>query len=204
MDVATILQTIRYLSRKFPDYLEIFQSVRKVSRQSGKFPVGLESYQIVWKFSWQCGKFPDSVESFRTVWKLSRPSGKFTKIWKLSRQIFHCLQYWCNIHILHFCKKSFGTLAFMSRKRFTHFWHIYVAKAIYALLTHICCENDLRTPSGKFLRLKFCWPASFDFLCLCNSYCGRLPISIDCQHARTPSRAIYQIYKITSNKTITG
>ena len=38
----------------------------------------------------------------------------------------------------------------MSRKRFTHFWHIYVAKAIYALLAHTCRKNDLRTPSGKF------------------------------------------------------
>ena len=45
-------------------------------------------------------------------------------------------------------------------------WHIYVAKAIYALLPHICRENDLRTPSGKFLRVKFCQPESFDFLCL--------------------------------------
>ena len=40
--------------------------------------------------------------------------------------------------------------------RFTHFWHIYVAKAIYALLAVFCRENDLRAPSGKFLRVKFC------------------------------------------------
>ena len=45
-------------------------------------------------------------------------------------------------------------------------WHIHVARAIYALLAHTCRENDLRAPSGKFLRVKFCRPESFDFLCL--------------------------------------
>ena len=39
-----------------------------------------------------------------------------------------------------------------------------VAKAIYALLAHFCRENNLRTPSGKFLRVKFCQPESLDFL----------------------------------------
>ena len=55
----------------------------------------------------------------------------------------------------------------MLRKRFTLFWHVYVANAICSLLAHICPENDLHTPSGKFLRVKFCRSESFDFLCLC-------------------------------------
>ena len=37
-------------------------------------------------------------------------------------------------------------------------------KAIYALLVHFCRENDLRALSGKFLRVIFCRPESFDFL----------------------------------------
>ena len=48
----------------------------------------------------------------------------------------------------------YALLAFMSQKRFTHFWHL-------------CCGNDLRTSSGKFLRVKVCRPESCDFLGLC-------------------------------------
>ena len=33
-------------------------------------------------------------------------------------------------------------------------------------LWHVCRESNLRTPSGKFLRMKFCRPESFDFSCL--------------------------------------
>ena len=33
-------------------------------------------------------------------------------------------------------------------------------------LWHVCCESNLRTPSGKILRMKFCLPESFDFSCL--------------------------------------
>ena len=42
-----------------------------------------------------------------------------------------------------------------------------VAKAIYALLAHIGRNNYSRTPFGKYLRVKFCRPEIFDFLCLC-------------------------------------
>ena len=52
------------------------------------------------------------------------------------------------------------------RKQFRYTWHIYVTKAIYALLAHFCRENDLRASSGKFLRVKLCRPESLDFLCL--------------------------------------
>ena len=49
----------------------------KSSQLSGKFPDSLESFRTVWKVSGQSGKFSDSLESFRTVWKVSRESGKF-------------------------------------------------------------------------------------------------------------------------------
>ena len=51
-------------------------------------------------------------------------------------------------------------------------WHYrpesFCAPGIFfAFLAYICRKNNLRTPSGKFLRVKFCQPESFDFLCLC-------------------------------------
>ena len=52
------------------------------------------------------------------------------------------------------------------QKQFMHFGHIYVTKAIYALLAHFCHESDLRALSGKFLLVIFCRLESFDFLCL--------------------------------------
>ena len=119
--------------------MESFQTGWKVSGQCGKFPDSSESsVQTVWKASGQSGKFQESLESFKMVWKVSRRTGKFAD----------------------------GLESCMLRKRFPHFWRIYVAKAIYALLAHICRENDLRTPSGKFLRLNSCQLESFDFLSL--------------------------------------
>ena len=44
------------------------------------------------------------------------------------------------------------------------FIFVYVAKTIYALFWRICRKNDLRAPSGKFLRVKICHPESLDFL----------------------------------------
>ena len=48
----------------------------------------------------------------------------------------------------------------MSRNQFTHFWHK-------------CRENNLRTLSGKFLRVKFCRPESWDFLGLCVAHSSK-------------------------------
>ena len=57
----------------------------------------------------------------------------------------------------------YALLAFMSQKRFTHFWHL-------------CCGNDLRTSSGKFLRVKVCRPESCDFLGLCGGPMDQLDL----------------------------
>ena len=136
--------------------MESFQIVWKVSGQSKKFQDSLESFRTVWKISRQCGKFLDSLESFRTLWKLFRWSGKFPDdlesfqlVRKLSTPYRKFLDKYfivCNIHIVHFCirivlalwhvcresdLRTFGT--YMSQKQFTHFWRIYVAKAIYPL-----------------------------------------------------------------------
>jgi len=74
--------------------LESFQTVWKVSRQSGKFPDSLETFRTVWTVSGQSGKFLDSLESFQTVWKVSGQSGKFPvslesfrTVWKIYPKI---------------------------------------------------------------------------------------------------------------------
>ena len=64
-------------SGKFSDSLESFWMVWKVSRWSGKFPDGLESFWMVWKVSRWTGKFPYDLENFRMVWKVTGWSGNF-------------------------------------------------------------------------------------------------------------------------------
>ena len=56
---------------KFPDCLESFQIVWKVSGLSRKLLGCLESFRFVWKVSGLSGKFPDCLESFQIVWKVS-------------------------------------------------------------------------------------------------------------------------------------
>ena len=63
-----------------------------------------------------------------------------------------------NLHTL-FCRKNYLHTFFCHKKEFTHLF--FVAKTIYALF---CRENDLRTSSGKFLRVESCHPESSDFL----------------------------------------
>ena len=57
---------------KFPDGLESFRIVWKVSGWSGKFLDNLESFRIIWQVSLQSGKFWDNLEDFRITWKVSR------------------------------------------------------------------------------------------------------------------------------------
>ena len=53
------------------------EKVLECTRLSGKFPESLESFQKVWKVSGQSGNFPKSLENFRTVWKVSKQCQKF-------------------------------------------------------------------------------------------------------------------------------
>ena len=64
-------------SGKFPDTLESFQTVRKVSMRSGKFPDGLKSFQMFWTVSKWNGQFPSGLDSFQMAWNVSRWPGKF-------------------------------------------------------------------------------------------------------------------------------
>ena len=143
--------------------LESFWRVWKVSGESGKFPDRLESFQPVWKVSIQSGKLPDSLESFLTVWRVSGHSGiipdsleHFWTVWTFSGQFGKFLS---SLGSFLFSVKSFRTvwkiptmcaiveMACM-QNRFMHFLHIYVAKAVYALLAHFCRENDLLGDTG--------------------------------------------------------
>ena len=123
-----------------------------MSGQSGKFLDSLESFRTVWKVSAQSEKFPHGLESFQQREKFSDSLVNFRTVLKVSRQC-QKFPYTCPM-INMVCKQ----------KQFMHFGHISVAKAIYTLLTHFCRKNDLRALSGKFLRVIFCRPESFDFL----------------------------------------
>ena len=68
---------------------------------------------------------------------------------------------------------------FLLRKQFTHY---ICRKTIYALFCH---ENDLRIPSGKFLRVEFRHPESSDFLGLWPEHMRRSTLSLTnifCNH----------------------
>ena len=112
MDVATILPTIKYLSRKFPDCLETFQTVRKLSILSGNFPYCQENFQTIWKLSGPTGNFPVRLETFQSVWKLCGPSDRFPDcpetfqtVWKLSTFVYSSVQLMLRLHFMgYFCK----------------------------------------------------------------------------------------------------
>ena len=64
--------------QKILNYLETFQTVRKLSRPSGNFPDCSETFLTDWKLSRLSENFPDCPEIFQTVQKLSRLSGNFS------------------------------------------------------------------------------------------------------------------------------
>ena len=63
-----------------------------------------------------------------------------------------------------FIKNMPKLYAFLVHKLLQKHINVNVAKTIYALFWPICRINDLRAPSGKFLRIKICHPESLDFL----------------------------------------
>ena len=85
------------------------------------------------------------MEKVLTVEKVSGQSEKFLK----SLESFR-LVYKVSGHSEKF-PDNLRTLVHVGKKRFTRFWHT-------------CRENNSRTPSGKFLRVKVCQPESWDFL----------------------------------------
>ena len=102
----------------------------------------------------QSAKFPASLESFQRVWEVYMKSGKFPAEWTDSEQSGKFLD---SVNMCSMINMACKQMQFI---------HIYVAKAIYALLAHFCHESDLRALSGKFLLVIFCRLESFDFLCL--------------------------------------
>ena len=75
----TVLKFSR-LSRNFPNHLE---NIRKLSRSSGnfrpsgKYPDYMETFQAIHKLSRPSRKYPDYPETFQTIWKSSRLSKDF-------------------------------------------------------------------------------------------------------------------------------
>ena len=80
--LGLVLCTLSILSGKFPDCLESFQIVWKLSRMAGKFSNCPESSFIFQKVFALCGMFLyhlESVPSFRQVKRGKRQSGKCCK-----------------------------------------------------------------------------------------------------------------------------
>ena len=78
-----------------------------------------------------------------------------------------------------FCHKNYFYTFFVTKRIYAHFFcreHglrvFFVAETIYAFF---CRENDLRTSSGKFLRVESCHPENSDFLGLCLHVVNFLP-----------------------------
>ena len=62
-----------------------------ISIPSGRFPENLENFRIVWRISGESGKrsrqsgrFPDSLGCIMTVWNISGQSGRFPDSLKIS------------------------------------------------------------------------------------------------------------------------
>ena len=133
----------------------------------------MEKFLTVWKVAGQSGKFPDSLESFQTAQKIYRQSGKKKLLFSIvsPHKSMEPYRYTINLFLyvlesmninfqraggtLKHVAKTIYALLYMSQKRFTRFWHT-------------CREKNLRTSSGKFLRVKVCQPESWDFLGLCS------------------------------------
>ena len=114
---------------KFLDCLETWQTVWKLSGQSGHFPDCLETFRTVQKLSRQSGNFPDCLGTFRTARKLSRLSGKFPD----SPDSFRTVPKVLRISLLtHMCCESY-------LRTFGAFF--FVAKANHALLAYFCNET---------------------------------------------------------------
>ena len=144
------------------DKLHLFKkilTVWKVTGQLKKFPDSLERFRTVWKVSRHSGKFLDSLESFRTVEKVSGQSGKFS-----DKHVICCSVF-----------RQYGmiyALLYMSWKRFTHFCiccesdlrTFYMSWKWFTHFKQMCRGKNLRTLSGKFLRVKVCRLESLNFL----------------------------------------
>ena len=95
----------------------MYLTIWKISGESGKFPESLESFWTVLRVS-------SSVKSFRTVWKISRHSWKFPDSLEVSGQskvswhVSHCTH---GVYALlaHLCSKSYlrNFCVFLSRKQ---------------------------------------------------------------------------------------
>ena len=133
--------------------MESFQTVWKVSGQSGNLPEGPESFQTDWKVSSWSRKFPDS---FLTVWKVSGQCKKcldcletLQTVWKVCKQSGN------------FSDKYFIICSIVATSISCTFVRrvlalgVYVATAIYALLAQTCRKRDLRTFVAHLLQKRF-------------------------------------------------
>ena len=101
----------------------MYLTIWKISGGSGKFPESLESFWTVLRVS-------SSVKSFRTVWKISRHSWKFPdslESFRTVKSFLTCVPlYTCRVCAFgtcaHLCSKSHlrNFSVFLSRQQYTH------------------------------------------------------------------------------------
>ena len=78
------------MSKNFPEHLEKFQSIQKLSKVSGNFPEYPETFQNIQKLSRVSRIFPVCPETFQNIRKLPRVSENFPCSWKLSLVFGKC------------------------------------------------------------------------------------------------------------------
>ena len=128
-----------------------------VALPSGKFlrvwKVFARSLNCPWKVSGPLERFLERLESCRIVWKVSKLSEKlpdclesFRIVWNVSR--------WSE----NFLDKLESFWMVLKGSGWTSNLQFYVL---------FCRKSDLRTLSGKLLRVEICHPESSDFLGLC-------------------------------------
>ena len=138
---------ISWWSGNFPDDLETFWMIWKLSGWSGNFPDGLETFRMIWKLSGWFGNFriiwklsgwsenfPDGLETFQMAWKFSDHLESVWIIWKLfggSDNFPDGMKTYLPISIHKFLQKRI---------------YVNVAKTIDALVLCFCRENDLCLP----------------------------------------------------------
>ena len=61
-DSQEYFQTVFRPSGKYPDYMETFQAIHKLSRPSRKYPDYPETFQTIWKSSRLSKDFPEGPE----------------------------------------------------------------------------------------------------------------------------------------------
>ena len=154
-----------------------FYSVRTVSILSGRFQFCPDGFNTVRTVSILFGWFQFCPDSFNSVWMVSILSGRCQIINKWSQcnvnDVCATCTHYLKLHsmMIHFC--AFLCVAcednalVSCRERVMRFF--YMLRERITRFFDVSRKMDPRALSGKFLRVKSCYPESFRFLGLCTN-----------------------------------